>query len=219
MVHVLIPGTSLTSDQSDIYQLSDATVWLYGEALREMVRSNFFDRNVKVVHTAELLDATGGQQVDEHWFLSAAGHCRRIIDEQFSKGDGAMKTLLKDDPDSLLTYQGFKKFLEVDLAQTALRAESKSKNAYRRTISALSLRLMARSEGFGKIMRTKMPNHVRLSMHPSSGVAKLSICLVPQPTGNNARSPWMSCIAVDQKGIYRTVHAKDVKDTHEMVRM
>lgn len=58
---------------------------------------------------------------------------------------------------------------------------------------------------------------MRLSIHQSSGQTKLSIPLIPQPGKGNLMTPWHCAIAVGLDGSFKTVHAADVRDTHEVV--
>lgn len=70
---------------------------------------------------------------------------------------------------------------------------------------------------FAAAIEAKCKNHVRLSIHPSTGQTKLSVPLIPQPGKGNLMTPWHCAIAVDLDGSFRTVHAADVRDTHELV--
>jgi hypothetical protein len=46
---------------------------------------------------------------------------------------------------------------------------------------------------------------------------KLSVPLIPQPNGEFPRSPWHCSIAVGLDGTYRTVHSKDVRESHNLI--
>lgn len=165
----------------------------------------------------ELLGITNQQDPDEVTFFATIDQCRDKIIAQFTQHEEAMQALVDEDPDSRLTYTGIKTFCKVDQENSIYRTRAPSRKAFLRDMSSLALKILARSEGFGKLIRDRLPNHIRLSIHPSSGVAKLSICLLPQPPGSVARAPWMSCIAVDLKGNYHSVHSKDVLETHELI--
>ena len=49
------------------------------------------------------------------------------------------------------------------------------------------------------------------------GQTKLSVPLIPQPNGGPIRTPWHSSIAVGIDGSFKTVHAEDVRDTHDLI--
>ena len=69
---------------------------------------------------------------------------------------------------------------------------------------------------FAAAIENKCRGHVRLSIHPSVGQTKLSVPLIPQPDGT-VMTPWHSSIAVGVDGSFKTVHAGDVRDTHELI--
>lgn len=182
-----------------------------------MVEENFFDHNIKVVYAMELLGITNQVDPDEETFFATIDKCRDQIIAQFTQHEEAMQHLIDEDPDSRLTYTGIKTFCKVDQENSIYRTRAPSRKAFLRDMSSLALKILARSEGFGHLIRNQLPHHIRLSIHPSSGAAKLSICLLPQPSGAVARAPWMSSIAVDEKGNYLSVHSKDVRETHDLV--
>jgi len=206
---------------SDLLMISDEDVWNYGQAVREMVQKNGFDQNLKVVHAMEILammdTTTKGTALTEQMFYQTIDSSRDFIINNFCHSENETQKLVEEDIDSRLTYNGMKAFVKIDLANTSIRKNASSKKDYLKEMSTLALKMMGRSEGFGKLIRAAMPYHVRLSIHPSYGTAKLSICLVPQLPGFTARAPWMSCIAVDRQGANHTAHATDVRVTHQLV--
>ncbi|KUL90464.1 hypothetical protein ZTR_00170 [Talaromyces verruculosus] len=219
---VYSPGAQITLATdgvvfNDLVLVGDNEVWKYGQEIRRMVEENFFDHNIKVVYAMELLGITNQVDPDEKTFFATIDKCRDQIIAQFTQHEEAMQHLIDEDPDSRLTYTGIKTFCKVDQENSIYRTRAPSRKAFLRDMSSLALKILARSEGFGHLIRNQLPHHIRLSIHPSSGAAKLSICLLPQPSGAVARAPWMSSIAVDEKGNYLSVHSKDVRETHDLV--
>ncbi|OJJ82042.1 isocyanide synthase family protein, partial [Aspergillus glaucus CBS 516.65] len=208
---------------NDLLMVSDEDVWNYGQAVREMVQKNGFDQNLKVVHAMEILflamidPTTKSTKLTEEIFYKTIDSSRDLIINGFCQSENDTQKLVDEDIDSRLTYNGMRAFVKIDLANTSIRKNAASKKDYLNEMSTLALKMMGRSEGFGKLIRAAMPHHVRLSIHPSYGTAKLSICLVPQLPGFTARAPWMSCIAVDRQGANHTAHARDVRVTHQLV--
>jgi hypothetical protein len=72
-------------------------------------------------------------------------------------------------------------------------------------------------QSFTKLLQDLCSDFVRLSIHPSSGSVKLSVPLVIQSNGQFPRTPWHCTIAVGIDGSYRTVHVKDVRETHRLI--
>ncbi|KAJ3496556.1 hypothetical protein NLG97_g2569 [Lecanicillium saksenae] len=202
---------------NDLLLISDETVWKYGQAVKAMVKSNGFGDNIEVMHAAEILGLVEDGLLSEELFYTTTEPARQMIKDEFCASEEQIRQLVETDPDSRLTFTGFKAFCKLDMENTDMKKHSLSNKAYMKAISSLCIQMMGRSEGFGKLIRAKMPHHIRLSIHPSSGAVKLSVCLVPQPSGSISRSPWMSTIAVSKNGVRYTVHVKDVRDTHELI--
>ena len=70
---------------------------------------------------------------------------------------------------------------------------------------------------FAAAIEAKCKGYVRLSIHPSTGQTKLSVPLIPPPKGGHLMTPWHSSVAVGLDGSFRTVHAEDVRGTHDLV--
>lgn len=73
-------------------------------------------------------------------------------------------------------------------------------------------------KSFTKLLQAKCPSYIRLSIHPSTGTVKLSIPLIDTATGEFPRTPWHSSLALALDGSYSTVHSKNVRDTHTLIR-
>ena len=76
---------------------------------------------------------------------------------------------------------------------------------------------MQKPQVFAAAIEAKCGDHVRLSIHPSTGQTKLSIPLIPSPKDGSPMSPWHGSVAVGVDGSFRTVHAADVRETHNLV--
>lgn len=201
--------------------ISDEDVWNYGQAVRKMVKDHGFDKNLKVVHAMQILGmidpSTTSIELTEEIFYQTIDSSRDVIKDRYCQPLEVTKKLVDEDIDSRLTYNGMKTFVKIDLENTSVSKNAASKKDYLKEMSTLALTMMGRSEGFGHLIRAAMPHHIRLSIHPSYGTAKLSICLVPQLPGFTARAPWMSCIATGTDGAHQTAHAKDVRITHQLI--
>lgn len=149
-------------------------------------------------------------------YLASTETCRRDLEEQFAPSEEKLTRLIKDDKDTGLTYCGMVKFLQSEM-ETSAALVGQANAAKIRTYKKVAKKMMQRSEAFTLAIRTLRPTHVRLSMHPSSGTAKLSIALIPTLDGNFQKSPWHSCVAVGLDGGYRCVHSEDVRDSHDLI--
>jgi len=157
-------------------------------------------------------------------YMTLVSKSRAELEAQFGNSDKEIRHLIETDNDTLMTYRGFIRFLETDLRHSPIAAHARSGQHYRRIVKEVAMKMMLRAEAFTKIIQATCPDYVRLSIHPSSGAAKLSVPLLVENKGNPSaggcgfpRTPWHSSIAVAVDGGYRSVHAKDVRDTHELV--
>lgn len=62
------------------------------------------------------------------------------------------------------------------------------------------------------MVRERFDDHVRLSIHPSSGKEKIYIPLIPQDSFT--MTPWHAAVAVDVQGNFRTAHVEELQDSH-----
>lgn len=170
--------------------------------------------NIKLLRVMDLLGYTQGEELTKERYLETVNDCRKELAAQFGNADEAVAQMIKDDPDTLLTYRGFIRFLETDLRYSPIIKKGISGNQYRKAVKEVAKGMMNRAESFTKIILAKCPDYVRLSIHPSSGTVKLSIPLIPQTNGSFPKSPWHSSIAVGIDGSYTTVHSKDVRESH-----
>ncbi|KAI1749747.1 Pyoverdine/dityrosine biosynthesis protein-domain-containing protein [Xylaria castorea] len=202
----------------DVVGITDEETWAYGEALLDMARDHGLE-NIKLVRVMDLLGYTEGKTLDKTLYLSLVRRCRQELMASYGRTEEEVRKMMKDDQDTLLTYCGFIRFLESDLKFSPITADSRamSGHKYRKTVKKVAIQMMIRAESFTKLLQTRCPEYVRLSIHPSSGSAKLSIPLIVQASGDFPRSPWHSSVALSVKGSYSTVHAKDVQESHELV--
>jgi hypothetical protein len=153
------------------------------------------------------------EEMTKEAYLSTADECRALLEARHGSTLAEIEARIKADPDTNSTYCGMVKFLQTELFGALAGKTYKQRQKLQKTSAK---RMMQRSEAFTLAIRTYRPMDVRLSMHPSSGVAKLSIALVPSPKGFFQKAPWHSCVAIDSEGGYHCVHSSEVRDTHEL---
>ncbi|KAI1633315.1 Pyoverdine/dityrosine biosynthesis protein-domain-containing protein [Biscogniauxia mediterranea] len=202
----------------DVMGIPDEDTWAYGEGLLDMAREHGL-KNVKLLRVMDILGYTEGKSLDKELYLSLSKKCREEILASYGRTEAEVRQMMKDDPDTLLTYCGFIRFLEGDLKFSPITASSKaiSGNAYRKMVKKVAIQMMIRAESFTKLLQARCPEYVRLSIHPSTGSVKLSFPLIIQQSGDFPRSPWHSSLAVGVDGAYTTVHSKDVRETHDLI--
>lgn len=67
-------------------------------------------------------------------------------------------------------------------------------------------------QAYEAALEAKFPETIRLSIHRSTGNSKVSIPLIPQPSGFGL-TPWHSCVLVTANGMYRTGQSQEFRDS------
>lgn len=211
--------TRLSNELPDILGVSDETVWDYGETLRQMAVDKGF-HHVKFIRLFELLEhpwfKTDSPEAAKSFYLAHASCLRREL--MYMHGDPSFDAdeAIKTDNDTCLTYRGYIKFLTKDLAHQE-QTQLLSKRARQNQISQIARQMIVRGKMFAAAIKANRKDYVRLSIHESAGEKKLSISLIPQLRGALGFTPWHASVAVGVNGSYRTVHAEDVRDTHDLI--
>lgn len=203
----------------DILGVPDETVWDYGEALRQMAVEKEL-HHIKFIRLFELMEhpwfKSSSPEAAKAFYLAHASCLRREL--MFVYGDPTFDPdeAIKTDNDTCLTYRGYIKFLTKDLAHQD-ETLSLSKRARQTQIAHIARQMIVRGKMFAAAIRANRKDYVRLSIHDSAGEKKLSVSLIPQKRGALGYTPWHASVAVGLDGSYRTVHAEDVRETHDLI--
>ncbi|KAJ5134832.1 hypothetical protein N7448_000145 [Penicillium atrosanguineum] len=204
---------------NDILGVPDETVWDYGEALRQMAVDKGL-HHVKFIRLFELLEhpwfKTDSPEDAKAFYLAHASCLRHEL--MYIHGDPAFDAdeAIKTDNDTCLTYRGYIKFLTKDLAHQE-QTQLLSKRARQTQIAQIARQMIVRGKMFAAAIKANRNDYVRLSIHESAGEKKLSVSLIPRLRGALGFTPWHASVAVGVDGSYRTVHAEDVRDTHDLI--
>jgi hypothetical protein len=198
--------------------VTDEDVWDYGEALRALAKEKDF-LHIKFLRLWDLLGHSpppGNGEIDRIYYFTHASCIRRELALRYGDNKYNPCQAIKNDPDTLATYQGYKKFLASDLAQDEWVSSASAKER-KMHFALIAKEMLVRGRMFAVAIREKMGDCVRLSIHPSENRTKLSISLVPQGRGSLGYTPWHSCVAVELDGTYRTGHAADFRESYDLV--
>ncbi|KYK61109.1 pyoverdine/dityrosine biosynthesis protein [Drechmeria coniospora] len=198
---VYAPGAKLTiiSDglvYNDLLGVPDKDVWNYGETLRALAAERGF-ACIEFSRLRDLVSIPLPEQLDEMTYVANASNFRRALLNTFSRPDWEWKVMSQVE-DVCLTYRGYIKFLETDLQDVYPINDERTKSRYKRGIEYIAKEMMARGDAFASAVRQKYKDHVRLSIHPSTGAQKLSIS--PLPTETMYTTPWHCTIGYKLDG-------------------
>ncbi|KAF5012480.1 hypothetical protein FDECE_1470 [Fusarium decemcellulare] len=202
---VYSPGAKITiiSDglvYNDLLGVPDKDVWSYGETLRSLAASKGF-AHISFARLRDLVDISLPNELDEMTYVANASNFRRALLNTFSKPNWNWEDARQSD-DVCLTYRGYIKFLQTDLETVYPLSDDRSKSRYKRGTEYIAKQMMARGDAFASAVRSKFPDHVRLSIHPSTGAVKLSISLLP--TDSIYTTPWHCSVAFKLDGTIAT---------------
>ncbi|RMJ02431.1 hypothetical protein CDV36_015298 [Fusarium kuroshium] len=207
------PGAELTiiSDglvYNDLLGISDQETWRYGSALRAMAeRMAFshlaFSRLQDLVAVKNLPD----DLVELTYVANATNFRRTLFNVHGRDGDIDIDHEISTNPDTLMTYKGYSRFLKSDLQY--IFGSSKGGVRYRKDVKYLAKQMLIRGYAFAGAVKARFPNHLRLSIHQSTGEHKISISLLNTKTGFT--TPWHCSVALMADGEWLSALMSDFK--------
>lgn len=160
----------LLNMDADIIGITEGVCWEHGEALKVLIKANNFTA-LQFVRPMILLGLSSFEENTRENYITTAGLCREELMRRFGPPEKAIDAAIREDRDTGLTYCGMVKFLESEL-ETHLSLTRLNKTPKRKAIKVAARKMMQIPEAFTLAIRTMRPGDVRLSMHPSTGLAK-----------------------------------------------
>ncbi|KAI9149902.1 Isocyanide synthase xanB [Paramyrothecium foliicola] len=200
---------------NDLLCVPDTIFYDYGLKLRKIAADKGFTR-IKFRRLADVLGIADGDTLPKEKYLALAATCRSEMEARYLPADLEVKQMIWEHKDTSLTYQGYIKLANDDLRwgpdlDPAIKNDAEKYAAEtRRVAERMTERLLA----YEKALEAAFPHHIRLSIHRSTGKAKISIPLIPQPNSFGPQ-PWHCCVVVTAQGQYLTGHSKDYRDSDE----
>lgn len=127
----------------DLLCISDRETWAYGEALRNMVIKKGF-RNLHFARLRDLLDYPVPEKMSEIVYVANCTTFRRLLMNRFGNEDLDIDHEIATNPDTKLTYLGYKRFLESDLQYIFPRGENRSAHSYKKHCKYLAKQMLVR---------------------------------------------------------------------------
>ncbi|XWW96173.1 hypothetical protein V2A60_004145 [Cordyceps javanica] len=191
------PGARVTiiSDgmtYNDLLSISDRETWQYGEALRRMAHEKGF-KHISFARIRDLVDCDLPEKLREITYVANCTNMRRILLNEHGRDDLDIDKEIVDNPDTKLTYLGYRRFLESDLKHIFPPDKDRTNRAYKRDVKYLAKQMLKRGYAFAGAVKKAFPNHLRLSIHESFGEHKVSISLLNTQTGFT--TPWHCSVA------------------------
>ncbi|KPM40578.1 hypothetical protein AK830_g6017 [Neonectria ditissima] len=186
------PTRRNAADVLDLLCISDQETWAYGEALRKMAVEKKFD-SIRFSRMKDLLEIPLLGEMREITYVANCTTFRRLLLNKHGRADLNIDHEIATNPDTKLTYLGYKRFLESDLKYIFPRGAERTANEYKRDCKYLAKQMLIRGDAFARATKAAFPNHLRLSIHESMAGKKVSVCLLNTKTGFT--TPWHCSVA------------------------
>ena len=214
------PGAfvTITSDglvYCDLVGIHEEEVYEYGKALRNMAVEKGFDR-LKFIRIINLLGLADSPHMTKEEYLDSVDGARKSLMDNHLPADFDVRDTILNDPDVKLTYCGYIIFLTKDLKHSPIALNATSQHHYKRVVKRVAHDMITRGKAFAALVSAGLPDHVRLSIHRSTGAHKLSFPLIPQPD-HFSMTPWHCSVAVTSKGQFCTAHASQVRERFDLI--
>lgn len=207
----------LTTNVSvDLLDVTDETVWDFGQAVREMADSHGL-KHLSFLRLWDLLGNTGDFK-SKDYYLAHADSIRQELKQRFSDPQFEADMANKSTADMHMTHTKYLKFVEQDLRYNekhlALSEEDKKAN-----MANTAKEMMGRWKAFSAALASVPTEYIRLSIHDSGGSDKLSMALIPQrEKGSLGATPWHSTLIVESDGTFTQMQRHKVsQEKYELV--
>ncbi|KAH7121510.1 Pyoverdine/dityrosine biosynthesis protein-domain-containing protein [Dactylonectria macrodidyma] len=194
---------------NDLLGVPDLDVWAYGEALREIAKSKAFN-HISFSRLNDLVSLDLPHTLNLVSYTANATNFRRALMNDFSSPDYSVSSKIAEDEDTRLTYCGYLKFLQTDLESVYPVGPSYSKSQFKKGIEVIAKQMLIRGQAFARAVKDRFSDHVRLSIHPSTGQSKVSISLLP--TNSCFTTPWHCVVAFNLDGTITSHHAETFRN-------
>ncbi|RWA08676.1 hypothetical protein EKO27_g6417 [Xylaria grammica] len=204
--------TFLTIVSDDILGVSDQEVWRYGHELRQMAEKN----GCRYIRFARIYDLIGPEHeienLNEELYLSKVSEYRSLLEANAPRSFDVLDAITND-PDISKTYKGYKKFLMSERDDRTNRSRSQTE----RENSGIAKAMILRGKAFAETVKSKYPDSIRLSIHPSNDTNKVSITMLPQDN-EIVMTPWHGAAVRSLDGSVSMSHAILIPAmTHDIV--
>jgi alpha-ketoglutarate-dependent taurine dioxygenase len=185
---------------ADLLGVPDHTVWTYGQTLRQLTKTKGYN-HIKFARIKDLLGISSlREETNDMAYAAVAPSIRLALMHRYGNinwDSMVNKSYANDDQNKRLTYCGYLKFLSSDLATMYPIGPGRTKSAFKRGVEIIAKSMLKRGEAFARAVRENYPDHVRLSIHPSTGEDKISINVLPV---QKVITPWHGTVAVMVNG-------------------
>lgn len=127
----------------DLLSIPDRDTWAYGETLRKMAVQKRFDR-ITFSRLKDLVNMPMLEELQEMTYVANATNFRRSFLNEHGKDDLDIDLEIATNPDTQMTFLGYRRFLESDLKYIFPLGENRSSRGYKRDVRYLAKQMLIR---------------------------------------------------------------------------
>ncbi len=127
----------------DLLSISDRDTWAYGEALRAMAQRNHFI-HIAFSRLGDLVNFPMPENLQEITYVANATNFRRCLLNTYGRDKIDIDKEISTSPDTLMTYRGYRRFLESDLQHIFPTGNGRSSKGYKRDVKYLAKQMLIR---------------------------------------------------------------------------
>jgi pyoverdine/dityrosine biosynthesis protein Dit1 len=128
---------------TDLLGISDRDTWAYGEDLRKMAVKKGFN-HIDFSRLRDLVNFPLPEKLDEITYVANATNFRRFLFNKYGRDDLDIDQEIATNPDTQMTYLGYRRFLESDLRYIFPLGEGRSNKSYKRDVKYLAKQMLIR---------------------------------------------------------------------------
>lgn len=125
--------------------ISDRDTWAYGEALRAMAIEKGFS-HIRFSRLKDIVKVPLPEKFGEITYVANATNFRRSLLNNFGKENLDVDNEIATKPDTLMTYRGYRRFLESDLQYIFPTGQNRSNHGYKKDVSYLAKEMLRRGD-------------------------------------------------------------------------
>ena len=148
----------------DVVGITNEETWQYSEHLVQITKDCGYDQNIRLLRVMDILGLTAGRELDQELYMSLAQQSRDQLMTSYGRTEEEVREMMRDDPDTLLTYCGFIRFLEGDLRHSQVAKTATSGQKYRKCVKKVAIQMMIRAE----VSKTLLIRYHSLTLHSLS---------------------------------------------------
>ncbi|THV48776.1 hypothetical protein BGAL_0228g00100 [Botrytis galanthina] len=198
---------------NDLLCISDRDTWAYGEALRAISINKGFD-HIGFSRIQDFVNFPLPEKLDEITYVANATNFRLSMINRWGKDNINIDDEIANNPDTKMTYLGYRRFLESDLRYIFPLGNGRSNTNYKKNVRYLAKQMLIRGYAFAGAVKYAFPNHLRLSIHQSTGDHKISMSLLNTKTGFT--TPWHCSVALMADGEWVSAPMGDFKGNDDL---